>query len=171
MINSAIRLALCFVAFLLLQVAVLNNLHFLRLATPFIYIYVVLKMPVETKPDRLLLLAFAMGLAVDAFSNTAGMHAAASTLAALARRPAINLFSDNRETGIPAFATFGRAAFMRYAFAIALIHHTALFLIESLTLFDPLFLVVRIVASICLTIILIFLIESFNIKLSDYNEP
>ena len=171
MINSAIRLVICFAVFIFLQVAVLNNLHFLRVATPFFYIYLLLKMPVDMKPDWLLLMGFVMGLAIDAFSNTAGMHAAATTLAALVRHPAIRLFFGNVEAGIPAFAAFGRAPFMRYAVAVTLIHHTALYLIESLTLFDPLLLLIRIVASICLTTILIFLIESFNINPVDYNEP
>nr|WP_302124765.1 hypothetical protein [uncultured Parabacteroides sp.] len=45
-----------------------------------------------------------------------------------------------------------------------MIHHVALFFIESLTLFDPLFLAIRIAASVVTTTLLICTIEAFNIE-------
>ena len=73
MINNVLRVAIYCLVFLSIQVLVLNNIHFLRLATPFLYVYILLKMPVGTQPVRLLLLAFFTGLVVDSFTNTAGM--------------------------------------------------------------------------------------------------
>ena len=62
----------------------------------------------------------------------------------------------------PSYKTFGYGGFPIYA-VFVVIHHVALFLIESLTLFDPLFLAIRIAASVVTTTLLICTIEAFNI--------
>ena len=97
MINNVLRVAIYCLVFLSIQVLVLNNIHFLRLATPFLYVYILLKMPVGTQPVRLLLLAFFTGLVVDSFTNTAGMHAAACCLAAFARTPGSLVFFERKD--------------------------------------------------------------------------
>lgn len=63
----------------------------------------------------------------------------------------------------PSYKTFGYGGFFRYTLLFVVIHHVALFLIESLTLFDPLFLAIRIAASVVTTTLLICTIEAFNI--------
>ena len=40
-----------FVVLVLIQVLILNNIHFLRIATPFLYLYFIIKMPVGTSRD------------------------------------------------------------------------------------------------------------------------
>ena len=46
MINHILRSAIYFVVFVLIQVLILNNIHFMRIATPFLYLYIILKLPV-----------------------------------------------------------------------------------------------------------------------------
>ena len=46
MINNILRGFIYFVVLVLVQVLILNNIHFLRVATPFLYLYFILKMPV-----------------------------------------------------------------------------------------------------------------------------
>ena len=172
MINNILRVMIYFIIFLSLQIFVLNNLHFLRLDTHFIYIYILLKMPIGTSPVKLLLLSFVTGFIVDIFSNTVGMHAAACTLIAFLREPFIHLLvgKDVPEGSVPTFNSLGRGTFIRYVLGFTAVHHIALFLIESLTFFDPFYLVLRIMASICLTALLIFVAESFNLNITTYNE-
>ena len=117
MINNILRGFIYFVVLVLVQVLILNNIHFLRVATPFLYLYFILKMPVGSSRTNVVFFSFLIGLTIDVFSNT--------------------LF--------------------------VVIHHVALFLIESLTLFDPLFLAIRIAASVVTTTLLICTIEAFNI--------
>ena len=45
MINNLLRGFIYFVVFVLIQVLILNNIHFLRIATPFLYLYFIIKMP------------------------------------------------------------------------------------------------------------------------------
>ena len=135
MINNILRGFIYFVVLVLVQVLILNNIHFLRVATPFLYLYFILKMPVGSSRTNVVFFSFLIGLTIDVFSNTPGMHAFACTL----------------------------VGFIRYTLLFVVIHHVALFLIESLTLFDPLFLAIRIAASVVTTTLLICTIEAFNI--------
>ena len=91
MINHILRSAIYFVAFVLIQVLILNNIHFMRIATPFLYLYIILKLPVGESRSGQLFLAFLAGLLVDIFSNTPGMHAFACTLAGFCREGLIQM--------------------------------------------------------------------------------
>ena len=166
MINNILRGFFYFVVLVLIQVLVLNNIHFLRVATPFLYLYFILKMPVGTSRTNVVFFSFLIGLVIDIFSNTPGMHAAACTFAGFIREPLIRLFmgKDLPEGIYPSYKTFGYGGFFRYVLSLVLIHHVTLFLIESLTLFDPLFLIIRIGASVITTTLLICTIEAFNIE-------
>ncbi|MDR0995970.1 MAG: rod shape-determining protein MreD [Tannerella sp.] len=163
MIN-AIRNTVYFVVLVLVQVLLLDNIHFLRIATPFLYIYFILKLPASYSPVKVTFLSFLLGLAVDLLSNTAGMHAAACTLAGFARPYLIKLFMGDElpDNLVPSFHTFGHNIFMRYALAIAALHHLALFLIEAMDLFDPLFFAIRLLGSLVMSLLFIGIVETFN---------
>lgn len=165
MINNILRGFVYFVVLVLVQVLILNNIHFLRVATPFLYLYFILKMPVGSSRTNVVFFSFLIGLTIDVFSNTPGMHAFACTLAGFIRHSLIQLLmgKDLPEGINPSYKTFGYGGFFRYTLLFVVIHHVALFLIESLTLFDPLFLAIRIAASVVTTTLLICTIEAFNI--------
>ena len=166
MINNLIRGLLYFVVLVLIQVLILNNIHFLRIATPFLYLYFIVKMPVGSPRDLVVLFSYLIGLVIDAFSNTPGMHTAACTLTGFIREPLIRFYmgKDLPDGIYPSYKTFGYGGFFRYVLSLVVIHHVTLFLIESLTLFDPLFLALRIGASVITTTLLICTIEAFNIE-------
>ncbi|MDR1981738.1 MAG: rod shape-determining protein MreD [Tannerellaceae bacterium] len=166
MIDHVIKGIVYFVTLVLIQVLVLNNIHFLRLATPFLYLYFIVKLPVSTSSVNMTFLSFLIGIIIDMFSNTPGMHAAACTLAGFSRPAIIKLYmgKDLVEGLSPSFRTFGYGGFFRYVITFVILHHVTLFLIESLTLFDPLFFVIRILASVAVTTLLMCIVESFNIE-------
>lgn len=165
MINNLIRGLLYVIVFVLLQVLFLNNIHFLRIATPFLYLYVILRLPLGESRSGILLFSFFLGLLVDLFGNTAGMHAFATTFAGFCREPLIRIWNgkDLPAGAIPSSKVFGMGGYLRYALSVILIHHTMVFGIESLTLFDPFFLVIRILGSVLLTFILVCIFEGFNV--------
>lgn len=166
MINNILRGLFYFVVFVFIQIWVLNNIHFLRIATPFLYLYFILKFPVGTSQAQVVFFSFLAGLVIDSFSNTSGMHSAACTLAGFSREPLIRFFmgKDLPEGIFPAYHTFGIGGFFRYVLSFVVIHHVALFLLESLTFFDPLFLALRIFASVVMTTLLICTVEALNIE-------
>lgn len=163
---NTIRVSVYFVVLVLVQVLLLNNIYFLRLATPFLYLYFIIKLPVGFSPSRVLFLSFLMGIVIDAFSNTPGLHAASCTLVGFIRHIIIKLYKgeDLPEYTYPSFQTFGYGGFFKFSFTLVIIHHLTLFLLETLTIFDPLFLIIRILASTILTTLIICAVEAFNVE-------
>lgn len=172
MINNILRGLFYFVVFVVIQIWVLNNIHFLRIATPFLYLYFIIKLPVGISQTQVVFFSFLAGLTIDTFTNTPGMHAAACTLAGFIREPLIRFFmgKDLPEGIYPSYKTFGFGGFFRYVVAFVVLHHVALFLLESLTFFDPVFLIVRIAASAVMTTLLICTVEAFNIESQKSGE-
>ena len=150
-----------FVALVLVQVLLLNNICLFGLATPFIYIYFLLVVDKDIDRNTLMLIAFFLGLSVDVFSNTPGVNAGASVLIAFMRPVLLRLFSprDEYENFEPGIYTLGPWAFVRYAFVTALLHHTVLFLLEAFSFVNLGYLSLRILCSALLTVALVMAIE------------
>ena len=173
MIRIWSRIAVYTVVFVLLQVLVMNNIHLFGIVTPFIYLYVILKLPVDLSRSRVILVSFLLGLTIDIFSNTFGIHAAACSFIGLIRAPIIERFVDMRELqegSVPSYNAFGYIKFMRYALIIIAIHHVALFTIEAFSFFQPGAMIVRMMSSILLSTMLIFVIEAFNLGKAKSGE-
>ena len=79
MINNIIRNVFYFVILVLIQVLILNNIHFLRIATPFLYLYFIIKLPIGTSETKVVVYSFLIGFVIDLFSNTPGMHGSDSS--------------------------------------------------------------------------------------------
>jgi rod shape-determining protein MreD len=124
-------------------------------------------MPVGFTSAKLTFLSFLLGLVIDIFSNTPGMHAAACTLTGFVRPAIIKVLmgDDLLDTIFPSFKTFGYGGFFRYVIILVVLHHVTLFVLESLTLLDPLFLLIRIVSSVGITTLLICIVEIFDMKI------
>jgi len=153
-----------FVGLVLLQVLILNHIHLGGYAIPILYVYLILKLDTEVSRNELLLWGFFLGLAVDIFSNTPGMNAAATVFAAFVRPFVLNLFvsKDIPENIKPSYLTLGISAFIKYVIVLVVIHHTTLLCIESFSFFDFPALLVKISGSSLLSILCILAIEGIR---------
>jgi rod shape-determining protein MreD len=172
MINNIVRSIVYFLIFMTLQLLVLNNISFFRVATPFLYLYIILKQPTDLSRNQIVIISFLAGVIMDLFSNTPGMHAAVCTFVGVIREPLFHFFigKEISEGSIPSYRVCGFGGFFRYTLSFVVIHHTALFILESLILFDPLFLLIRIVSSVILTTALILTVEALNFESSRSGE-
>ena len=173
MIRVWTRIAAYIIVFVLLQVLVMNNIHLFGIVTPFIYLYVILKFPVDMSRTNVIILSFMTGLIIDIFSNTFGIHAAACSFAGFIRMPLLERFVDMREIqegSVPSYTTFGFVKFIRYTLILVFLHHITLFLIEAFSLFQPGLMIMRMLSSILFTSLLMFIIEAFNISKSKSGE-
>lgn len=166
--NSAyniVRLLAVFVVLLLLQVVVFDNLDFLGLCNPFVYVAFVLLLPFGTSTILLMLLASVLGMVVDVASNTPGMHMAACVLVAYVRPYVLRLIAFRSVTykdgELPGSRVYGTLWFARYTLLMVSIHHVALFLVEQFDSFYLLPTLLRIVMSIVASSLLIVLLENF----------
>lgn len=155
-----------FVLLVLVQVLILNNIQFLGYINPYIYILFIFSLPYRTPQWLILSFAFILGLTIDIFSNTLGMHSFATVLMAFTRNGVIQLFIsfEKEENPIPSFRTFGINAYLKFVIVMVLIHHTALFLLEAFSFSNFFFIFKKILLSSIMSIVLILGIQSFKKK-------
>ena len=150
-----------FVGLILLQVLILNNIHIAGYATPFLYVYFLLKFPSSTSRNTLLLWGFFLGLIVDIFSNTPGMNAAATTLMAFSMPYFLRLFMprDLLESIVPSFKSMDISPFFKFMLASVFVHQCALLSIEFFSFASLPLLLLRIFSCTALTCLCLMAVE------------
>jgi rod shape-determining protein MreD len=152
-----------FVLVVLFQVLVMDNVMINGYMIPYVYLLFILLMPFETPRWLQLLAGFVLGLTLDIFSNTPGLHTSATVLAAFARGHILDLLAPREgyepET-FPRIHYYGLVWFLKYTFIIIFIHHLALFYLEVFQLKD--------FFSILLRVILSSILSTSAIVLSQY---
>lgn len=155
-----------FVGLVLLQVLILNNVNIAGYATPFLYIYLLVKFESDTPRNTLMLWAFFLGLAVDIFSDTPGMNAAAAVLLAFMRPLLLRLFvpRDTLDVLVPAVHSMGVFPFLKYLIAGVLVHHGMLLTLEFFSFAHVGVLLLRILASTLLSVACLMAVEGIKKK-------
>ncbi len=148
---------------ILLQLLVFNNIQFTGYINPYFYVLFILLLPFETPRWLMIVSGFLLGITVDIFSHTYGLHAAASVLIAFLRPYAVRFIHSSKEYESGLLPTMGHLGFMwfiSYATVMVFIHHLAYFFLEAFRFahfFDTLF---RTILSTMATVIVI-LAEQF----------
>jgi len=149
-----------FIFLVLLQVLVLNNIQFSGYINPYLYVLFILLLPFETPGWLLLVFAFFLGLSVDIFSDTIGMHASASVFMAFLRPFVLQLIAprDGYEIGkLPRVYYYGIVWFFKYSFLLILLHHLFLFSIEVFNFNSYYLILVRTFLSVIFTTVLVII--------------
>jgi len=158
------QLVLLFILLVFLQIWLFGYIHLFGYATPLLYIYFIIKLPVNMNRNAVLGLSVLLGFIIDIFSGTLGLCMTVMVITGFLRYYMLKLFAprDIFDDSAPSFSSFGKSLFMQYAGAVALVQIILLYSIESFSLFNPLSLFLRIISSFALTILLIFAFESVN---------
>lgn len=124
-----IRPVIRWIILMLLQVLLINNLQFFGLCHPYIYIFSLLVLPITLPRWADLLLGACMGLIMDVFCNSLGVHMAACTLIMFLRSYFLNLLVPNQERMIGEIGIhdMGVAAFVKYVLIMVPIYHIVVF--------------------------------------------
>ncbi len=160
----ALQYILRFVLLVLVQVLILNNIHFLGYINPYIYILFILLLPAGFSRHLALILAFLLGLTIDMFANTYGIHAFSTVLMTYARTFAIRLFAKIEEdtNPIPSLYSFGIFNYIKYLISLVFIHHASFYLLEVFSFADFGYTLWRIVLNTTLTFIILLSIISLK---------
>lgn len=167
MINNLIKYLFMWIVLILLQIVLFNHIQFSGFVNPYVYVLFVLLLPFDTPKYLLIFLGFFLGLNVDIFCNTPGMHASATTFMAFLRPPVINLISSRdslESTSPPRLNQMGPAWFIKYTIILVLAHHLFLFFIEIFTLKGFIFTLFRSIISALFTIIVIIISQFLIFK-------
>ena len=166
MIKTILQFIVLFVALTLLQV-VCNHICIFGVAIPVVYIYFLIRLPINLSVNWAMTLAFILGLTIDVFSNTQGMNALACVVATAQRRPVFSLYfarEDDLPNPIPSIHTLGIGIYIKYLLSMVLIYCFFIFAIQAFTLHNVQLTIMRIVASTTLSTLLIFGIDSLDTK-------
>jgi rod shape-determining protein MreD len=144
------------------QVMILNNIHLHGLFNPYLYPLFILLLPLETPAWMLLFAGFFSGWVIDWYLHTGAIHASASLLTAFLRpyllrliKPTSGYLPEDR----PTISSMGFTWFLIYCSILVFIHHLYLFIIESFSFSQFIFVLEKIVISSLVSVILMVILQ------------
>jgi len=156
-----------YILLVFIQVLILNNIQLSGFINPFLYVLFILLLPFQTPTYLLMILGFMMGMTIDIFSNTPGIHSSATVFMAFMRPHVISLLSgrDSQDIGIsPRIKGLGFAWFLKYTVILVLCHHIFLFYIEVFTFTGAFYTLLRCLLSSVFSIILVIISQYIIFK-------
>ena len=159
--NKTVLQIIRFIVLVLLQVLVIKHIRLGGYVHPYIYLIFIMLLPFNTPNWQLLILGFVLGLTIDMFTGTPGLHAGATTLMAFCRPSIIKLVSGNQKFENVQEPNLGQIDGMwmfRYVLCMVFVHHFALFILESFSFRLIGQVLLRILLSVPVSIFLIMMI-------------
>jgi rod shape-determining protein MreD len=127
--NKPFNIVALFLFLLFLQVFVLNNILFLGYINPYLYITFVFLYPLKSNRIPFLFYSFLLGLFIDFFSDSGGIHAFSILFIAYLRLFFVRIYFRKVETDYSFFKlnseSFGKN--FNYVVTLTLIHHLIYF--------------------------------------------
>jgi len=146
--------------YILVQILVLNQVLFFAYINPFLYLLLIITLPLKIPKWFLLIYAFLLGFLIDLFSSSLGFHSTACVLIAFLK-PLIskitiphNILGDLDDITIH---KIGIKAYIIFSLLLIIIHNSCLFILEHLTL--NLNILSKIFASSFITLIIILITQ------------
>lgn len=158
--NSVFSLnSIRFLALVLVQVLICNHINFMGFINPYVYILFIILYPTKNNRSLFIFLSFLLGLTIDLFSDSGGIHAAAAVFIAYVR-PVILRFSFGvlYENYAIKFDNVEFSAKLTYITILTLLHHIVLFSLEIFSVSRILLVLEKMLFSSIFTILLCTLI-------------
>ena len=144
-----------FVILVLGQVILLNNINFLGFINPYTYIIFILLFPIKNNRLIFLTTAFLLGITIDMFMDSGGVHAASSVLLAYAR-PVILKFSFGTlyKHQTVKFSALEFGSLFNYIAIGVVLHHLVLYSLEVFNISQILLILKKTLSTSIFTIVL-----------------
>jgi hypothetical protein len=148
-----------FILLLAAQVLIFNNINFLGIINPFPYILFIILYPVNGNKSGLLVSSFLLGILMDLFWNSGGVHTAACVMLAY-YRPWLFKFSFGLSYEYQTIRINDKLSPERFSFILlaVIIHHLTLFILEVFTISSLWDIILRTLVSTLFTTLLCILI-------------
>lgn len=162
--SDFLRNMIRFAVFILIQVYVLNKVpHLHQFIVPYLYYLFILWLPFSVSRTGLLIIGFLTGMALDFFTMTPGLHAAACVLLAYCRPFIINILTPKDPTEFnyrePSPRAMGWTPYLVYVLILTLFHHGYLTFLQWLSFGTFLQFLIKIVATTAISMLLIITTE------------
>lgn len=144
-----------FILLVLLQVLVLNHINFLGHINPYLYVLFILLYPINGNRSVFLLVSFLLGITIDMFSDSGGVHAAACITAAILRPVALkSSFGTSYDYQTVKFKSIDFGSMLVYMSLVVFLHHFILFFLEVFNISNIILILKKAFFSSIFTIIL-----------------
>lgn len=162
--SNLLRYIIRFVLLILVQVFVLNQIPPLhQYFPPLLYYVFILWLPFNIGRTQLLIVSFITGLALDFFTKTPGMHAAACVLVGYIRPFIINIIVPQQGVEFnyrePSATSLGNIQYMIYVVVLTLFHHVMLFSIQAFQFGNIVYLLFKTLGASLISLLLILVVE------------
>ncbi len=165
--KSVLSYILLFVILVLVQALLMNHIVLFSSAVCFIFIYFLIKLPINLSANLLLTLGFILCLSVDILSDTPGLNALCCTVLASLKRPvffAYEQHDDQKRNVSPSIGTMGFLNFCKYIFSMSAIYCLLSFFVEFAEFSDVVSILIKAGASSIFTFLVILAIDSLVYK-------
>lgn len=165
--KSFISYIFLFVILVLIQVLLMNHIVLFNSAVCLVFIYFLIKLPINLAPNLLLTLGFILGLSVDVLSDTPGLNALCCTILASLKKPVFYAYEqhdDQKRNISPAIGTMGFLNFSKYVFSLSAIYCILAFFVEFVSFSDIVQILIKAGASTLFTFMVVLAIDSLIYK-------
>ena len=169
MIKEVIKFSILFILILLVQVLICNHIALFNVAVPIVFIYFIIRLPIELGNGWLFTLSFFMGLCVDIFADTPGVNALACTLLASFKRPIFYAYvpkDDKTENIFPSLSSLGVAPYCKFLVTMVGVYCLMVFTIEYFSFSDVKEILIMSASSCVLSFIILLSIDCLIITKS-----
>ena len=164
--TSLVRNILRFVILVLAQITIFNNINFLGYINPYPYILFIILFPIGDNRASLLISSFLLGITIDMFTNSGGMHAAACVTIAYIRPWVLqSIFGIAYEYNAVKVIKAAYGERLLFISIMVFTHHFILFMLESFNFSDIIYILKKTLFSGVFTLSLCMLfITLFSFK-------
>ena len=168
--NSIVKYVLQFIVLILLQVLVVDQIslgYVSQFIIPSIYFLFVLMLPHTISNGMLMFLAFSIGITVDVFKSTPGMHASAMVVLGYSRPYLLKLIEPREGFDVlkaPSIYSMRKNIYLVYVGVAAFVFHIWYFTIEVMRFSDFHVVFLKALCSAIISALLIILIQYLTVK-------
>lgn len=171
--SDIVRNTIRFIIFILVQVFVLFQIKPLHhFVVPYLYYIYILWLPFNTNRISLTALGFFLGLTLDYFTMSPGLHAAACSLIAFLRPSLINILisREGAEQNYkdPSASSMGWAPYVTYVVILTMVHHAYLVLLEWLDFGTFFYFIGKVMGTTAISLLLILVAELITYRKQGY---
>jgi hypothetical protein len=153
-----------FITVVLLQVLIFNNIQFSGFINPYVYVLFFLLAPFDFSRSLLLISGLAMGLIIDLFLGTPGIHTSATIFIAFIRNEVLKVIAPHggyELNLLPRISYMGFEWFFKYALLMVIIHHLVLFYLEALSIANFFHTLLKVILSAAFSLTFIIISQYF----------
>ena len=152
-----------YIILLLAQVLICNNVCLFNIATPFVFLFFIIRLPIHISANWMMTICFFAGLLIDIFSDTQGMNALACLVMGASRGKILDLYVPRRDeitNPVPSMKSLGIGVYLKYMLTMVLLFCLIITFVEAFTLKNFWLSMLRALGSTLFTFVLLLGIDS-----------